>query len=200
MVLPVLEVSIVSTTEQNITHLQFLNEISRSFKEHDRVKCITEERESKPYLKVIFESEDQFKKIYDDGFQIYSYIFEEVQKMGLNFDDIAEISNYNFSPNSEKQNYLVTLYRTDLIDPIRKNYRLASAFNQLIGCHVSYEEISNGFIRFVHSKEDYLSLMKNFIELSDWEMYFKTKNIDLTHPTIQKFLKIIEKMIQKFHR
>ncbi|WP_371806146.1 hypothetical protein [Candidatus Lokiarchaeum ossiferum] len=141
MVLPVLEVSIVSTTEQNITHLQFLNEISRSFKEHDRVKCITEERESKPYLKVIFESEDQFKKIYDDGFQIYSYIFEEVQKMGLNFDDIAEISNYNFSPNSEKQNYLVTLYRTDLIEPIRKNYRLASAFNRMIGCHVSYEEI-----------------------------------------------------------
>ncbi|XEO76872.1 hypothetical protein WKT22_01900 [Candidatus Lokiarchaeum ossiferum] len=42
--------------------------------------------------------------------------------------------------------------------------------------------------------------MNNFIELSDWEMYFRTKNIDLTHPTIQKFLKIIEKMIQKFYR
>ena len=197
--IPFLEISIVSTIEKNLTHLQILDQISQSFLEIPQIKCKLEDRGSDSCLKIIFNSEEQFRSVFNEGFQIYSFIFEQVKEEGLNFDDIEYISNENFTTNSNGENYLVTFYHSNLVEPIRKNHRLATAFNRLIGCHVSYEEIANGYIRFIHTKEDYLSLTRNFDTLKDWEMYFKEKNIDLDHPTIEKFLKIIEKMVLKFH-
>lgn len=74
------------------------------------------------------------------------------------------------------------------------NYRLAASFNQLMGFYVSYEEIDNGFIRFLHTKEDYLRLLTATDKKKDWETLFLQKNIDLSHPTIQKFFQIVDKM------
>ena len=199
MVLPILEISIVSTTEKNLTHSHILEQIGQSFVFIHQIEFKTEDRASGPCLKVMFTSEEQYRSVYNEGFQVYSFIFEQVKKEGLNFDEIENISNENFTTNSNGENYIVLLYRSSLIEPMRKNYRLATAFNRLIGCHVSYEEIDNGYIKFIHTKEDYLSLMYNFDTLNDWEMYFREKNINLDHPTIQKFLKIIEKMVLKFH-
>ncbi len=201
MDLPFLEISIISTTEQNLTHTEILTQIIQAFKSNFEKELKFVDQQKKPVIRREFSSLEEFTQLYGRGYIINDFILEQVRKEGLKFDFIESLSKRNTltGKNPTGENYLVLFYHSNYLDPIKKNYRLATEFNRMIRCQVSYEEINTGFIRFVHTKEDHLSLLGTFDTLNDWENYFVQRNLDITHPTIQKFLIIIEKMLIKFH-
>ena len=75
---------------------------------------------------------------------------------------------------------------------MRKNYNLIYRINHLLGVHIVNEELQDGFIRFVKTKADYESMFVGNDEVEKWVQFFEILQLDITHPTIVKFLEIIK--------
>ena len=70
--------------------------------------------------------------------------------------------------------------------------------NFYFGAKVINEELHDGYLRFLHTKEDFETLLTPSNVRSGWEEFFKIKKIDLDHPQIIEFFNAIEKWEEPF--
>ncbi|TFH29704.1 MAG: hypothetical protein E4G98_03380 [Promethearchaeota archaeon] len=101
-----------------------------------------------------------------------------------NLDDLDELS---------QKNYAVIRYRSNFLEPLRRNYNLISKVNEYLGSNVYNEEISDGFLRFVKNKEDFDAMLLAADEVEAWKEWFKLYEYDLDNPIIVQFLEIVQK-------
>ncbi|RKX80735.1 MAG: hypothetical protein DRP58_12785, partial [Spirochaetes bacterium] len=107
-----------TTEKEKSLKLEIIEKIKRAFK-------LLYKKESKilylgneSYLRIDFESERDFEKIYEKSFSFYVYIFENFLDNNHEFQAI-------FKDNLEKkeetiENYLVLRYKTNYIYPIKR--------------------------------------------------------------------------------
>ena len=68
MDLPFFEISIISTTEQNLTHTEILTQIIQSFKNNFEKELKFVDQQKKPVIRIEFPSLEEFKQLYDRGY------------------------------------------------------------------------------------------------------------------------------------
>jgi len=96
------------------------------------------------------------------------------------------------------ENYIVLRYKTNHINPIRQYLGFTTRVNNYFGAKVINEELDDGYLRFVHTGMDFEALLVPGDIREGWEDFFRIKKIDLNHPQIIEFFKIIEKWEELF--
>ena len=99
---------------------------------------------------------------------------------------MAEISD-------EFENFFIFHYKTNNVEPMRRNYLLTTKMNNFMGQRIAFEEIDSRFLRFIHTKNYFESMLVMNTRREGWEEYFQSKKISLTHPTILAFFEIVAK-------
>ena len=59
------------------------------------------------------------------------------------------------------------------------------------------EEIEDGYLRFIRTKEDFIALLQPADILEDWEKIFKMRKVDLDHPLSIEFFKFLKEYINQ---
>ena len=138
--------------------------------------------------------------MYEKNYHMYEFLYDNILKNDLFFDSIFEGSSNKVPENEEEgadQNYIVLRYHSNYLAPMRRSYGLTSRINRMLGAKLFNEEISGGFLRFLKTKEDFEGMLLPAKARWGWEEWFKIRNVDLTHPTVQSFLTIVDELDQK---
>ena len=114
--------------------------------------------------------------------------------------------NHNTSPSSgvksdqnmniddpPAKNYAIIRYRSNYLEPLRRNYNLIYKVNEYLGSNVYNEEIGDGFLRFIKNKEDFDAMLLAADEVEAWKEWFNLYEYDLDNPIITQFLEIVHK-------
>ena len=196
MIKPFLEISIERTLEEEISNIEMLKKIGKAFKLLYKKDAEIVDLGGKPCLRINFKSRTDFEKIYEKSFSFYVFIFENFVDNNLEFQSIFQENTENVD-NSE-ENYLVLRYKTNCINPIKQYLDFTTRVNKIFGAKVINEELYDGYLRFLQRKEDFETLLTPGDIREGWEEFFKIKKIDLDHPQIKEFFKVIEKWEEIF--
>ena len=202
MDLPFLEISIETTCEKTLSHSDLLTIIQKSLNRDYGLDCQLLQRQENPYLRFDFDSIEAFEQMYDKNYKMYEFLYDNILRDELLFDPLFEVSlDKNREEDKEDedsdQNYIVLKYHSNHLAPMRRSYGLTSRINRMLGANLFNEEISDGFLRFLKTKEDFEGMLLPAKERWGWEEWFRIRNVDLTHPTFQSFLKIVDELDQK---
>ena len=196
MTKPFLEISIERTFEEKLSILELIEKIGKAFKLLYKKDYTIFDLKNDSYVRIDFESKRDFKKIYEKSFSFYVYVFENFLDNNIEFQSLFQEKKGKKDKSSE--NYIVLRYRTNHINPIRQYLGFTTRVNKYFGAKVINEELYNGYLRFLQRKEDFETLLVPGDIREGWEEYFKIKNIDLDHPQIKEFFKVIEKWEELF--
>ncbi|MHA1675008.1 MAG: hypothetical protein ACTSYI_15435 [Promethearchaeota archaeon] len=153
-----------------------------------------------------FRDLEDFNAMYEKDLRIYTFLLDKILKTSnpelilndenkfLRKDGLTDNkANSDEDEDSENdENYMVLRYRSNYLEPIRKNYAIVHHMNQLLGVQIMTEELHDGFIRFIKTRADFESMFVGKDEVKKWIQFFEVLQLDITHPTIVKFLEIIK--------
>ena len=193
---PFLEISVVNTFEEKLSILELVEKIGKAFKLLYKKDYNIFDLKDDSYLRIDFESIRDFEKIYEKSFSFYVFAFENFLDNNLEFQSLFQ--NRKRNDNVPSENYIVLRYKTNYINPIRQYLGFTTRVNNFFGSIVINEELQDGYLRFLHTKEDFEVLLVPGDIRSGWEEVFKIKNIDLNHPQIKEFFKVVEKWEELF--
>ncbi|MHA1746216.1 MAG: hypothetical protein ACTSWW_09460 [Promethearchaeota archaeon] len=202
MDLPFLEISIETTREETLSSSDLLTIIQKSLnRDYGLVSQLLQPREN-PCLRFDFKSKEEFERMYEKNYKMYEFLYDNILRDELLFDPLFEASSDQSIEEAEEdngadQNYIVLKYHSNYLAPMRRSYGLTSRINRMLGANLFNEEISGGFLRFLKTKEDFEGMLLPARERWGWEEWFRIRNVDLTHPTVQSFLKIVDELDQK---
>lgn len=196
MVKPFLEISIEKTLEKELSILELVEKIGKAFKLLYKKDYTIFDLKDDSYVRIDFDSKKNFKKIYEKSFSFYVYVFENFLDNNLEFQSIFQ--ERKGKVDNSPDNYLVLRYKTNHINPIRQYLGFTTRVNKYFGAKVINEELYDGYLRFLQRKEDFETLLVPGDIGSGWEEFFKIKKIDLEHPLIKEFFKVIEKWEELF--
>ncbi|QEE14266.1 hypothetical protein DSAG12_00077 [Promethearchaeum syntrophicum] len=196
MIKPFLEISIERTLEEELSKLEMLKKIGKAFKLLYKKDPEIVDLGDKSFIRINFESKNDFEKIYEKSFSFYVFIFENFIDNNLEFQSIFHEKGGNLDNSIE--NYLVLRYKTNTINPIKHYFGFTTKVNKIFGAEVINEELHDGYLRFLQTKEDFETLLTPGDIREGWEEFFKIKKIDLDHPQIKEFFKVIEKWEELF--
>ena len=196
MIKPFLEISIERTLEKKLSILELVEKIGKAFKLLYKKDYQIFDLKNDSYVRINFTSKKDFKKIYEKSFSFYVYVFENFLDNNLEFQALFQEKEGKI--NNSTENYLVLRYKTNHINPIRQYLGFTTRVNKYFGAKVINEELYDGYLRFLQRKEDFETLLVPGDIGSGWEDYFKIKKIDLNHPQIKQFFKVIEKWEEIF--
>ncbi|MHA1612382.1 MAG: hypothetical protein ACTSVZ_01845 [Promethearchaeota archaeon] len=193
-----LEISVVETQEKGLSHLEILQKIIDDYTgvyciPHSSVEIISDSK-----CRFSFQSEQEFWAFYDVDFNIYNYMYDNLL---TNYEDFPRFIKKNLFLNqtaSKPQNnedddfYLIIKLRTNFINPLKRNFELTYKINEIFGDQVFNEEVADGYLRFYKTKVDFENNLLPINNIEAWIEWFKNLNIDITHPIIQNFLKILK--------
>ncbi len=190
---PFLEISIVRTFEKELSILELVEKIGKAFKLLYKKDYKIFDFKDDSYVRIDFNSKKDFKKIYEKSFSFYVYVFENFLDNNLKFQSL-----FKGNVENSTENYIVLRYKTNHINPIRQYLGFTTRVNKYFGAKVINEELEDGYLRFVHTKMDFEALLVPGDIREGWEEFFKIKKIDLDHPQIKEFFKVIEKWEELF--
>lgn len=193
---PFLEISIERTLEKDLSILELIEKIGKAFKLLYKKDYKIFDLKDDSYVRIDFESKKDFEKIYEKSFSFYVYVFENLMDNNLEFQSLFQEIMENV--NNSLENYIVLRYKTNFINPIRQYLGFTTRVNQYFGSKVINEELEDGYLRFVHTKMDFEAMLVPGDIREGWEEFFKIKKIDLNHPQIKEFFKVIEKWEELF--
>ena len=188
---PFLEISIERTFEKELSIFELVDKIGKAFKLLYKKNYKIFDLKDDSYVRIDFESKRDFEKIYEKSFSFYIYVFENLIDNNLEFQSLFQERKGKEENLSE--NYIVLRYKTNCIYPIRQYLGFTTRVNNIFGAKVINEELHDGYIRFLHTKEDFETLLTPGDVRSGWEDFFNIKKIDLDHPQIIEFFNVIEK-------
>ncbi|MHA1617700.1 MAG: hypothetical protein ACTSVZ_00345, partial [Promethearchaeota archaeon] len=157
---------------------------------------------------------EDFNSVYDQDYAIYQYLYEKILQNDLlgNLNEIRiqqDLKNREkerSSPSSDLEsdknidhgelstkNYAIIRYRSNFLEPLRRNYNLIYKVNEYLGSNVYNEEIGDGFLRFIKNKEDFDAMLLAADEVEAWKEWFNLFEYDLANPNIVQFLEIVKK-------
>ncbi|WP_371802374.1 hypothetical protein [Candidatus Lokiarchaeum ossiferum] len=199
---PFLEISIASKSDTNLDDIQLLQRIKEGLIEIWTKTPESIEFTSKPSLLVTFQSLADFDAAYSHTYEVYEYLYDEILRRHIDLDENffkeqQKLKNTTIKdePDADyKQNYIVLRYRSNNLAPMRRNYRLIDKVNEIFGFKITNEEIQDGYLRFLKTKEDWEGMLIGCDEVAQWTEVFQLFNIDISHPTIQKFMEIIRSL------
>jgi hypothetical protein len=203
MDLPFLEISIETTREKILSPSDLLTIIQKSLNRDYGLVSQLLQTEGTPYLRFEFTSKEAFERMYEKNYKMYEHLYDNILRDELLFDPLFEASSDKSKEEEDEeddgsdQNYIVLKYRSNYLTPMRRSYGLTSRINRMLGANLYNEEISGGFLRFLKTKEDFDGMLLPAKERWGWEEWFKIRNVDLTHPTVQSFLNIVDELDQK---
>ncbi len=150
------------------------------------------------YLRYDFSSREDFQALYDGDYEAYEFLYDNILNNEMDFDFIHKTLSQRDAEKmgEDEENYIIFHYKSNFIEPMRRNYGLTTKMNNIMGQRIAYEEIEGGFLRFVHTKDDFESMLLMSTKKKGWEDYFRSKQIALTHPIIVEFLTIVDKWEQ----
>ena len=196
MVKPFLEISIEQTLEKKLSILELIEKIGKAFKLLYKKDYKIFDLKDDSYVRVDFETKRDFEKIYEKSFSFYVYVFENFLDNNLEFQSLFQ--ERNEKKDNSKENYMVLRYKTNNVNPIRQYLGFTTRVNKYFGAKVINEELYDGYLRFLQTKVDFETLLVPGDIREGWEEYFKLKKIDLDHPQIKEFFKVIEKWEELF--
>lgn len=196
---PFLEISVVSTTDKNLVAVDVLKRIKDILMEYPSNPPESAVITSKPSVLFSFASLDDFKAMYEKDYRIYTYLYDEILQKQVDLsanifksnkrDMVADSTQ---KPGEFQENYLVLRYYSNNIAPMKRYYQLVYKVNEIFGFQITNEEVQDGFLRFLKTKDDYEGLFIGRDEVENWMEVFRIFNIDLEHPSITKFIEIIQ--------
>lgn len=193
---PYLEISIERTYEKELSILELIEKIGKAFKLLYKKNYKIFDLKDDSYVRIDFESKRDFERIYEKSFSFYVYVFENFIDNNEAFQSIFRDKKGN--KKNKPENYIVLRYKTNFINPIRQYLGFTTRINKIFGSTVINEELQDGYIRFVNTKEDFEALLVPGDVRQGWVDFFKIKKIDLDLPQIKEFFKIVEKWKKLF--
>ncbi|WP_371802373.1 hypothetical protein [Candidatus Lokiarchaeum ossiferum] len=194
---PFLEISVISKSDENLETISILTTILKNLMDYPPIPPETAIITPQNTLLLTFSSVHDFEAMYEKDYRIYSYFYDEIIRNEVDFpSNIFKSPMETIENNGDIENYIVLRYKSNYLAPMRRNYQLIYRVNEIFGSTVRNEELQDGFIRFIRTKEDFEALLVGSDEVEKWLNLFKLFDIDIQHPSIQKFLEIIRSYLK----
>lgn len=187
--MPFLEISINKTIEKKHSVKELTEMIGLSYKKLYGQNVDFRRYGNKLWIHVEFSSKKEFEQLYESSYNMYVYLFDNFLQKYPQFPQLFEQNQQNINPN---QNYIVLEYRSDYLLPLRRYFGFTSRVNQMFGSHIVNEEITTGFLRFVHRKVDFEHLLQPVQTRENWMQLFQLRKVSSDHPLILKFFEAFE--------
>ncbi|TFH29372.1 MAG: hypothetical protein E4G98_03930 [Promethearchaeota archaeon] len=198
---PFLEISIISYSDPNLYLDAFFQRAKENLLDYGPIPPERIEITDVPSIYLEYQSLEDFEALYEKDFRVYTFLLDQILQspnsetiLNQNLQKLSadSLTNTNSNKSVDDENYLVLRYKSNYLDPMKKNYNLVHRMNRFLGVQIINEELQDGFIRFVKTKADYESMFVGNDEVEKWIQFFEVLQLDITHPTIVKFLEIIK--------
>ncbi|MHA1647003.1 MAG: hypothetical protein ACTSVL_05470 [Promethearchaeota archaeon] len=193
--LPFIEISIISTTEKEISKKEILNIIKKRNDLLSFNKTSWQGSSAEPILRLDYTSINMFEKNYQNTLKLAEIIRDSI----LNGDISKEELYQNVSlRNKEKTNrnldpYLILKYKTNYKDPMRENYNYAIWYADFFKENIYIEEVEDGFLHFYYEKKDYLNGNMNKLNFKELTLWLQKKNFHFPDKLMKKINDILNK-------
>jgi len=195
---PFIEISVVSSADPSVSQREFLAQIYDLFHDKYHHECHIVDNGENSYVRVDFASYQEFEEIYEKPYLLYVHIYEEFiqenQAIASVFQQPYPSNPSAPNPGSEQEydNYLVLFYRCNYPDPMRQYYLFMTTVYKYFGAEIIYEEIQGGFLRFIHTREDYEILRLPGDIIDTWKATFRIRGVDQKLPAVKRFFALLE--------
>ncbi|MHA1673763.1 MAG: hypothetical protein ACTSYI_09040 [Promethearchaeota archaeon] len=211
---PFLEVTLMELNDSDADFHQILDRLRQNFLTYYNLDPSYIEFQGNNQIMVHFSKKEEFYRVYDQDYAVYQYLYENILQNDLlgNLNDIriqkdqknSEIQKKSPSSGlkqdqnldideSQAKNYAIIRYRSNFLEPLRRNYNLIYKVNEYLGSNVYNEEIGDGFLRFIKNKEDFDAMLLAADEVEAWKEWFNLYEYNLNNPIITQFLEIVHK-------
>ena len=187
---PFLEISILETTETKLSHVELLQKLQADFLSSYQIPKSHVRITDKPSLSIKFDSKAAFIDMYNQDLHIYEYLYKKILSNDLLFQLEKVKKKRAKNPNPEI-NYIVLKYASNFLEPMRKSYQLVYKINVMLGSLIYNEEVHDGFVRFVRTREDFEGMLSSSEDVQGWITWLQALGIDIEDPTIEKFIEIL---------
>ena len=205
-----LEISIEETIEKEFLEKELINQIRNAYEEQYFQKSTLNQSNDVWKMRVEFSSQKEFEEIYEKSYQMYVYLFDNFISKHPGFEALfqntedakrnSKLSKNIYFKKKITRNYMVLRYSTNCIWPLRRYFGFTARVNKIFGSHVANEEIENGYIRFIETKEDFLSLLQPADIEEDWKGMFKIRHVDMNHPLIKGFFETLQEWNENYDK
>ena len=187
---PFLEISILETTETHLTHVELLQKLQVDFLSSYQIPSSHIHITEKPSLFMKFDSKAAFIDMYNQDLHIYEYLYKKILSNDLLFQ-LEKVKKKRAKTPTPETNYIVLKYTANFLEPMRKSYQLVYKINVMLGSLIYNEEVQDGFVRFVRTKEDFEGMLSSSEDVDGWITWLQALGIDISDPTIEKFIEIL---------
>lgn len=189
---PFVEIQIISTTEEDISHKNMLRSIKQRFEDMANVTGIWKGDEGCPILRLEYPSEEAFTEDYLGDLAKIDMILFLIAKWKLYLhtkESEKEFISRTLTPDGKARPlYLVLKYSTNWKQPMKQNYRITARVSKFLDIQLQIEELVDGFIFLFRRKNDFEDFNVDKTDINDIGALFERKGIDMTHPSIQEFI------------
>jgi hypothetical protein len=195
--IPFIEISIISTTEEKKTKKELIQKIKERFERTHDLKGSWKGTNNSPVIRLDYTSKKAFLDGYTRDLELFNILIDEINLGNFPFNELF--------PKDSKQdeiteNYIVLKYITNWKEPMVNNYQFTSKAAETIGVVFNIEEIEDGFLMFYQKKIDFDANQIDRLNIVELKKFFTENNLDLNLPSVQplfKFLKDKSKKKQK---
>jgi len=205
---PFLEILSISTTNPKLKMEVLLQRAKGYFLRLCPIPPERIEIKDKNSIYLEFRNLEDFKAMYEKDLRIYKFLLDEILKTSnpesilndeskfLHKDGLTDNRAKNDEDNENDENYMVLRYRSNYLEPMRKNYAVVHHMNQMLGVQIMTEELQDGFIRFIKTRADFESMFVGKDEVEKWIKFFNVLHMDINNPTIARFLDIVKSYLK----
>ena len=202
--LPFIEISIISTTEKEISMKEILNIIKKRNHNSNSNKSSWKGTSSDLILRLDYESREIFEKSYQQGFDLLKLFMNKLQTNQITKESLfpqAIIDSHNkgkqIIESGDSTPYLILKYRANFKEPMRKNYDFGRWYADFFQENVFIEEIEDGFLHFFLEKDDFLDSNLNKMNPQEFQKWVKNKGIHFPEELLKEFFKILAEKKEK---
>lgn len=125
-----------------------------------------------PYIRIDFDSMDSLITEYSRGYDLFDPLLEKISTGEITIPIKEKVQENK----SKTELYLILKYSTNYKQPLRKYYEFGSKVSNLFGVKMMVEEVSDGFLWFYDTLEDFMAGQVEFRSLTELKSLLIARN------------------------
>ncbi|MHA1610494.1 MAG: hypothetical protein ACTSYU_00455, partial [Promethearchaeota archaeon] len=179
---PVIQISIIDSTESRSQYKEILEKIALRSKKYSRAIVEWVNIDGPPILQVSYPTLEDLEQVYESKTKLINKTMEVFQSHRDSFEKLIsqafEIGARQNSLKSAKP-YLTLKYSIKFKEILLHYYNYANPVANFLGSQFYVEEIEDGFLLFYNRKEDFIVHQLDLLHSKELPNWFKARHVNL---------------------
>ncbi|MHA1520271.1 MAG: hypothetical protein ACTSRK_08820 [Promethearchaeota archaeon] len=193
---PMIQVSIIDSTESRSQHKDILEKIAARSKKYSKSSIEWLKNDGSPILQVSYPTLEDLEQVYEAKTKLVEKTIDVFQSNREAFQKLisqAFETGAEQDPVKSEKPYLTLKYSLNYKEILLKYYSYSNPLGHFLGSQFFIEEIDDGFLLFYNRKEDFIVHQLDLLHSKELPNWFKARHVNLE----KKEWKIAQ-LLQKF--